>query len=80
MGEVFFSNQRIDDAIKYFELAIQIKEDWSKPYLKLGYTYLNKGDFNKALENFNKFVEISPDNPEVPAVKNIITTIEKMKK
>ena len=80
VGEVFFSNQRIDDAIKYFELAIQIKKDWSKPYLKLGYTYLNKGDFNKALENFNKFVEINPENPQVPTVKNIITTIEKMKK
>jgi len=80
VGEVFFSNQRIDDAIKYFELAIQIKKDWSKPYLKLGYAYLNKGDFNKALENFNKFVEVDPEHPEVPTVKNIITTIEKMKK
>jgi len=80
VGEVFFSHRKIDDAIKYFELAIQIKEDWSKPYLKLGYTYLNKGDFNKALEHFNKFVEMDPDNPEVPTVKNIITTIEKMKK
>jgi tetratricopeptide (TPR) repeat protein len=80
VGEVFFSNQRIDEAIKYFELAIQIKEDWSKPYLKLGYAYLSKGDFNKALQNFNKFVEMDPDNPEVPTVKNIIATVERMKK
>lgn len=80
VGEVFFSNQRIDDAIRYFELAIQIKKDWSKPYMKLGYAYLNKGDFNKALVSFNKFVEIDPENPQVPTVKNIIVTIEKMKK
>jgi len=80
VGEVFFSHQKIDEAITYFELAVQIKKDWSKPYLKLGYVYLNKGDFDKSLEYFNKFVDMDPENPEVPKVKNIIATIEKMKK
>lgn len=80
VGEVFFSHQKIEDAIKYFELAIKIKPEWSKPYMKLGYVYLNKGDFDKSLEYFNKFVEMDPENTEVPRVKNIIATIEKMKK
>jgi len=80
VGEIFFSHQKIDEAIKYFELAIQIKNDWSKPYMKLGYVYLNKGDFNNSLEYFNKFIEIDPENPEVPKMKNIIATIEKIKK
>ncbi|MGD8534534.1 MAG: tetratricopeptide repeat protein [Candidatus Aminicenantes bacterium] len=80
VGEVFFSHQKIDEAIKYFELAIQIKKDWSKPYLKLGYVNLNKGDFGKAHQYFTKFVEMDPENPEVPNVKNIIATIEKIKK
>jgi len=80
VGEIFFSNQQIDEAIKYFELATQIKKDWSKPYLRLGYVYLNKGDFAKSLESFNKFVQLDPESPEVPQVKNIIVTIEKMKK
>ncbi|MCK4789120.1 MAG: tetratricopeptide repeat protein [Desulfobacteraceae bacterium] len=80
VGQIFFSHQKIDEAIKYYELAIQIKKDWSKPYLKLGYAYLNKSAFDKALENFNKFVEMDPENPEVPQVKNIIATIERIKK
>jgi len=80
VGEIFFSHHKIDEAIKYFELAIQIKNDWSKPYMKLGYVYLNKGDFNNSLEYFNKFIEIDPENPEVPKMKNIIATIEKIKK
>jgi len=79
VGEILFSNQKTDEAIHYYEMAIQIKPDWSKPYLKLGYVYLNKADYVKALENFNKFIEMDPENPEVPAVKNIIATIEKMK-
>lgn len=80
VGEVFFAHQKIDEAISYLELAVKIKKDWPKPYLKLGYVYLNKGDFTKSLENFNKFVQMDPENPEIPQVKNIIATIEKMKK
>lgn len=80
VAQIFFSNQRPDEAIKFYKLAIQIKEDWSKPYLRLGYTYLNKGDFAAALEYLNKFVEMDPENPEVPQTKNMIATIEKIKK
>lgn len=80
VGEIFFSNQKIDEAIQYFELAIRIKSAWPKPYYRLGLAYLNKGDYPKALEYLNKFVELDPQNPEVPNVKNIISTLEKMKK
>lgn len=80
VGEVFFSHQKADEAIRYFELAAQIKPTWSRPYLKLGYVYLNKGDLTKSLESFSKFLQMDPDSPEAPQVKNIIATIEKMKK
>ena len=80
VGEILFSNQKVDEAVKYFDLAIQIKKDWPKPYYKLGFVYLNKGDMAKSLEYFNKFVTLDPANPEVPAVRTIIATIEKIKK
>ncbi len=80
VGELLFSNQKVDEAIHYLELATQIKKDWPKPYLKLGYVYLNKGDFAKAVENFNAFLALDPENPEAGQVKTIIETIEKMKK
>jgi tetratricopeptide (TPR) repeat protein len=80
VGEMLFSNQKSDEAIKYFELAIQIKKDWSKPYYKLGFVYLNKGDYAKSLECFNKFITLDPENSETPNVKNIIAAIEKLKK
>jgi tetratricopeptide (TPR) repeat protein len=80
VGELLFSNQKIDEAIRYLELATQIKKDWPKPYLKLGYVYLNKGNLDKSLENFKAFITLDPENPEVPQVKNMIETIEKMKK
>jgi tetratricopeptide (TPR) repeat protein len=80
VGEIFFSNQKNDEAIRYFEMAIRIKSTWPKPYYRLGLVYLNKGDYPKALENLNKFVELDPQGPDAPTAKNIIATLEKMKK
>jgi len=80
VGEIYFSNQKIDEAIHYFELSTQIKPDWPSSYLKLGYVYLNKGDYEKSKLNFNKFLELDPESSEAPAVKNIVDYLEKIKK
>jgi len=80
VGEIFFSNQKVDEAIPYFEMAARIKKDWPKAYHRLGLVYLNKGDFDKALENLRKFVELDPQNPEAANVKATIAAVEKMKK
>jgi len=80
VGEIYFLNQKIDEAIHYFELSTQIKPDWPPSYLKLGYVYLNKGDYEKAKLNFNKFLELNPESSEAPAVKNIVDYLEKIKK
>jgi len=68
------------EAIEYFNLAARIKSGWPKPYYKLGFAYLNKGDYAQALESFNRFIALDPENPEIPTVKNIVATIEKIKK
>jgi len=36
-----------------------------KVFVFLGYVYLNKGDFANSLENFNAFIRLDPENPEV---------------
>jgi tetratricopeptide (TPR) repeat protein len=79
VGEIFFSNQKIDEAITYFELAAKIKQDWPRVYHRLGLAYLNKGDFDKALANLRKFIELDPQNAEVANVKATIAAIEKLK-
>ena len=80
VGEIFFSNQKIDEAITYFEMAIKIKKDWSKPYNRLGVVYLNKGDFAKALRVLPRVHPMDPENPEAANAKAMIAAIEKIKK
>ncbi len=71
---------KTDDAIKYYEKATQIKPDWAKAYLKLGYAWLNKGDTKKAVELFKKVVEIAPpDDPDSITAKELIKTLSGIK-
>ena len=80
VGEIFFSNQKIDESIVYLELAVKIKSDWPKAYHRLGLAYLNKGDFPKALANLKKFLELDPQGPDAAGVKAAIAAIEQIKK
>jgi Tfp pilus assembly protein PilF len=77
VGEIFFSNQGLDQAIRYFEMAVQIKPSWPDPFLKLGYVYLNKADNAKAAENFEKFLALEPEGERAALAKNILSFIKK---
>ncbi|MDQ1353046.1 MAG: Tetratricopeptide repeat protein [Acidobacteriota bacterium] len=72
LGEELLLNDELENAIRCFSLASQLKPDWSGPYLKLGYAYFNLGDTKKALENFRKFLELDPKSADALAVKEII--------
>lgn len=49
----------------------------SSPYYQGGLAYAKKGNFRKALEYFEAFLNLEPDGPEASQVKTII---EEMKK
>ena len=77
VGEIYFSNQGYDDAIKYFDMATQIRPEWPDPYLKLGYVYLNKADNAKAIEKFEKFLTLEPDGERAALARNILNAVKK---
>jgi len=80
VAEIFFGNNNTDGAIEYYKLAVQIKPAWSAPYIKLGYAYLNKDDFESAIKNFEEFLRIDPENSQAPVVQNILNSLPKTKK
>jgi len=77
VAEIYFSNQQIDDAIRYFDLAIQIKPDWPDPYYRMAFAYLNKGDNAKAIENLEKFIKLEPETERTAQAKSILEAIKK---
>jgi Tfp pilus assembly protein PilF len=79
VGEIFFSNNKTDEALMYFKLASSIKPNWSQPYLKLGYVYLNAGDFANAKVSFNKFLELDPQSQDAQAIKDLLDSLKDQK-
>lgn len=80
VAEIMMNANNTDEAIRYYEMAIRIKPDWPKSYLKLGYAWLNKGDNQKAIDAFNKLIKIGhPDDPDVALAKEIIKSLSKIK-
>jgi tetratricopeptide (TPR) repeat protein len=79
VAEIFFGNNQTDKAIEYYQLAIQIKPEWSEPYLKIGYALLNKGDIPKAVESFNEFLKRDPESAQAPVIKGLIDSLSKTK-
>lgn len=75
VAEILFAASKTDEAIKYYNLAIKIKPDWPKSYKQLGYAYLNKGDTKKAIEMLKKFLELAPESPEAPGIKEVIKSL-----
>jgi len=80
VGEIYFSNQKLDEAITYFSLAAKIKPGWSDAYYKLGLAYLNKADYEMARLNLSKVLELEPEGDRAAIAKGILDTIDKIKK
>ena len=79
VAEIFFGRNQTDKAIEYYKLASQIKPEWSEPYLKIGYAYLNKGDMKLAIDSLNEFLRRDPESPQAPVVKSLIESLTKTK-
>jgi Tfp pilus assembly protein PilF len=77
VAEICFSSQNIDEAIRYFEMASQIKPGWPAPYYRVALAYLNKGDNIKAVENLEKFIKLEPETERTAQAKAILEAIKK---
>lgn len=77
VAEIMFVQNKVDDAEKYYQMAVQIKPEWPKPYLKLAYVSLNKGQTDKALEYLKKFREVGKDDPNFAEAQALFELLQK---
>ena len=71
------NNKRIDDCIKIFDLNIREFPTSSNVYDSMGEAYYNKVDFNLALLNYKKSLELDPNND---SAKKMLERIEQAKR
>ena len=52
-----------EEAVKYFNAALEYNNTRAEPYLNIGVTHFNKQDYDRALFYFMKASEIEPNFP-----------------
>jgi tetratricopeptide (TPR) repeat protein len=77
VAEIMFSRNKPEEAEKYYRMAIQIKPEWPKPYLKLAYVAMNLGAMDKAVEYLKKFVEIGTAEANFAEGKALLDLLNK---
>ncbi|MDP4762018.1 MAG: tetratricopeptide repeat protein, partial [Salibacteraceae bacterium] len=66
MGEVYGKNKNdLQNSMKYLQLAQQADQQNSAVYQKIGIVYAMSGQADSALTNFNKALQLDPENARV---------------
>lgn len=77
LGEVKFAKAETDEAIKYYQRAVDMDATWAKPLFKLGLAKLQKADLAGALEIMEKVIVVDPNSPEAAQAKGLIAQLKK---
>ena len=65
-----------EQAIKEFKEAARIAPDWAEPYYNLGLVQEKAGKLKEAIISLNKYVQLSPDAPDIAKVREFIYKLE----
>ena len=63
MGNYAFGQQDFTGAIEHYAKAASLAPDYSAPYNLLGYAYRQVGDYPKAEQAFQRYIELIPNDP-----------------
>ncbi|HXM22113.1 MAG TPA: tetratricopeptide repeat protein [Terriglobales bacterium] len=63
LGNFYFGQQGIAQAIEQFKKATELAPNYSPPYNILGYAYRQQGDYANAEQAFKKYIELIPNDP-----------------
>ncbi len=78
IGEIFFQQGDAAKGAEYFLRAIEIKPDWPPPHRQRGYALLNQADYKGALQSFQKFLELAPEDSQAATIRALIPQLESL--
>lgn len=77
LGGIFYQLKQYDEAIRQFQLAIQLKPDYANAYYNLGHALQEKGDLKNALVAYKTVANlVANDKTNSQKIKNEIAALE----
>jgi len=78
LGGVYYSLQNWDEAIRQFEISVQIKPDFTNGHYNLSAAYREKGDFAKAANEMETALSLVPaDSQDYQKAQEELTALKK---
>jgi tetratricopeptide (TPR) repeat protein len=65
------ANEKLEDAIRSFELAIRIDPNYVDAWIKKGYAHFHLGEYTAAISSYDKALEIDLNNAEAWNLKGL---------
>ncbi|MDQ2974275.1 MAG: tetratricopeptide repeat protein [Acidobacteriota bacterium] len=67
LGRIDYYEGRYDQAIKQYQRALELDENFMRTHLRLGLAYVGQGRFQEALAEYHRASQIAGDTPQVSA-------------
>src|SRR5215213_8860972 len=64
-------NEKLEDAIRSFELALRIDQKYVDAWIKKGYAHFHMNEYNAAISSYDKALEIDLNNAEAWNLKGL---------
>ena len=80
VGQLLITQERLDEAITFFDEAIDLKPDFGKAYAERGRAKNLKGDKEGAFEDLKKSIELNPEGDEAQKLEGQHTNFNDMYK
>jgi tetratricopeptide (TPR) repeat protein len=77
LGIAYCNLKKADEAIEVLSKAKELDETFSNVYYLLGVAYNMNGDKENTIENFEKFIELEPNAPQIEMLKEHIERLKK---
>ena len=76
LGGVYYQLGQYDNAIREFQIAVSLKQDYANAYYNLGHAYEQKGQYDLALQAYETVKQLVADSPDnVKTINNDITEL-----
>ena len=79
LGTLFYSAGDSDQAIKFFDRAVELKQNWDIPYYNLSSVYKAKKDYVRSLQYIKAGLQYTdPKSENLTAIQDEIKALEKL--
>ena len=76
-AEKFYKNKNFKKAIDMYTVALNYNENLQEIYTKRGGTFFQIGDYENAINDFTKVIELKPENPTIYFMRGLSKTLVK---